>query len=83
MMDSYQFSLWPDKSILRHSYFEKSMKNQTLVVERTAMGRTSIMSIMTNELMRRLLVLDEGLDISEKIEVVEKYTRQLVNSEYN
>jgi len=41
------------------------------------------MSIMTNELVRRLQVIDEKLEKKEKIEIVEKYVQQLKNSEYN
>ena len=40
------------------------------------------MSIMCNELMRRLQVIDENLPLKETINVVEKYVQQLVNSGY-
>ena len=66
-----------------HSYFQKHMRNQTLVMERTAMGRQAVMSIMTNELTRRLQVLDERLDKNEVIEVIDKYVQQLKNSGFN
>ena len=59
------------------------MKNQTLLVERSAMGRHSLMGIMSNELVRRLEVLHEDLPQREIDEVVNKYTQQLVNSEFN
>ena len=77
------FSLWPQGNKLMHSYYEKGMRNQTLVVERSAMSRQSIMSIMSNELVRRLQVLDESLEKKEVIEVIDKYVPQLKNSEYN
>jgi len=38
---------------------------------------------MSNELVRRLSVLDENLEQSERLQVVEKYVQQLVNSEYS
>ena len=82
-LPTLSFSLWPGQRCMHHSYFEKHMRNQVLVVERTAMGRQSIMSIMSNELMRRLQVIDDRLDIQETINVVENYVQQLVNSEYN
>ena len=82
-LPTLSFSLWPGQRCIHHSYYEKEMRNQLLVVERTAMGKHSIMSIMSNELMRRLQVIDERLDISETFDVVEKYVQQLVNSEYN
>ena len=58
------------------------MHNQTLVVERSSMGRQALMSIMSNELVRRLDVLGE-LDQSEIDSVIDKYIQQLINSEYN
>ena len=72
-LPTLSFSLWEGEKGLEHSYFEKSMRNQTLVVERTAMGRHSIMNIMSNELIRRLEVLDENLEKKEILSVIDKY----------
>ena len=41
------------------------------------------MSIMTNELRRRLEVIGENLPQNEKNEIIDVYTQQLINSEYN
>ena len=49
-----------------HTYFEKSMKNQTLVMERSSISRQQLMSIMTNELRRRLEVIGEKIPQEEK-----------------
>ena len=81
-LPTLSFSLWPGQRKIHYSYFEKEMRNQVLVMERTAMSRQSIMSIMSNELMRRLQVVDESLEIEESINIVEKYVQQLVNSGY-
>ena len=81
-LPTLSFSLWEGESSLEHSYFEKEMRNQTLLVERTSMSRQSIMAIMSNELVRRLDVLDENLEKEEVLSVVEKYIQQLVNSEF-
>ena len=40
------------------------------------------MSIMSNELMRRLQVIDDGLPLEETVNVVEQYVQQLINSGY-
>ena len=56
------------------------MKNQTLVMERSALGRQQLISIMTNEMRRRLEMIGESLQQLEKNEIVNKYTQQLVNS---
>ena len=41
------------------------------------------MSIMSNELIRRIEVVGESIDQKEKDKIVNKYTQQLVNSGYN
>ena len=81
-LPTLSFSLWLDKKGINHSYFEKTMRNQTLVVERSSMGRQALMSIMSNELVRRLDVLGE-LEQSEIDSVIDRYIQQLINSEYN
>ena len=82
-LPTLSFSLWEGENSLEHSYYEKGMRNQTLVMERTSMSKQSIMSIMSNELVRRLEVLGNKIEHSEKMKVVEKYVQQLVNSEYS
>ena len=59
------------------------MKNQTLVVARSALSRNQIMNIMSNELIRRLEVTSSDLSYKDRIEIIDKFTQQLVNSEYN
>ena len=68
---------------IEHTYYEKAMKNQNLVVERSAIGRQQLMSIMTNEVRRRLEVIGASVSQNEHDKIVDKYTQQLVNSEYN
>ena len=46
------------------------------------MSRQSLISILSNELTRRLEVLDEHLDNTEIIAVINKFVQQLVNSEF-
>jgi len=76
------FSLWADKEGLKHTYFEKSMRNQVLLLERTSMSRQSLNSILSNELRRRLEVLDDHISDEEANLVIEKFVQQMVNSEF-
>ena len=82
-LPTLSFSMWPTEGGISHSYFEKSMRNQTLLMENSAIGRQSQISIMSNELRRRLEVMSEDLDKKEIIGVIDKYTQQLTNSGYN
>ena len=52
-LPTLSFSLWKGAEGLCHSYYEKEMKNQTLVVERSSMPRHNLMGIMSNEMRRR------------------------------
>ena len=61
-LPTLSFSLWPGKERIEHSYYEKSMKNQTLLVSRTSMSKQQIMNIMSNEMIRRLEVVDCEMD---------------------
>ena len=58
-LPTLSFSIWAEKGGLKHTYYEKSMKNQVLLLERTSMSRQSLYSILSNELRRRLETLDE------------------------
>ena len=66
-MPTLSFSLWQGVDKIEHSYFEKEMKNQTLLMSRTAMSKHQIMNIMSNELIRRLEMMDGCLSQKEKI----------------
>ena len=82
-LPTLSFALYMTKTKIEHTYYEKSMKNQTLIVQRSAIGRRQLMSIMTNELRRRLEMIGDGVDQEERDAIVNKYTQQLLNSEYN
>ena len=53
-LPTLSFSIFAANGFLKTTYFEKSMRNQTLVMERSAMGIQQKMSIMSNELIRRM-----------------------------
>ena len=48
-----------------------------------ALSRHQVMNIMSNELIRRLEVTSDDADIKENYRIIEQYTQQLTNSEYN
>ena len=77
------FNLYMGEEGIIHDYYEKDMKNQVLLMERSAIGRQQLMSIMSNELRRRLIVIRDEIPQNERNLVVAKYTQQLVNSGYS
>ena len=76
------FELWSEKEGLRHSYFEKNMRSQLMTMKRSNQSEHSKFSILVNELSRRFEVLDDSIEIGEKVEIIDHYTQQLKNSGY-
>ena len=76
--------LWLDQGMIRLTYFEKSMKTPFLLMKRSAMSQHQRCAILANELVRRLSNIDhENIPHQEIILVIEQFTQQLRNSEYN
>ena len=69
-LPTLSFSVWEDAEGLEHTYFEKAVRNQVLLVERIAMSRKSLYSILSNKLNKRLEVLDEKISKEDMVEVV-------------
>ena len=53
-LPTLDFMLWMVDGILYHSYFKKTMKSQFTIMQRTAMSEHQKLSILRNELVRRL-----------------------------
>ena len=82
-LPTLDFELWLKDGKIENNYFQKSMKIDYIVMERSAMGRQQKLSILSNELIRRLSKCDlKKRDPSERIKVIEQYVRELKKSEY-
>jgi len=82
-LPTLSFSLWEEPWGISHSYYEKDVRSQVLLMERSAMSKHSKFSIMANELKRRLEVLNEKIDGAEKVKIIDRYVQQLKNSGYS
>ena len=61
---------------LLHTYYEKPMKNQLLLMKRSAMATRQKYTILANELTRRLSNCHlEGTPHGEKERIIEEFTR--------
>ena len=58
------------------------MRSQILTKENSSQSEKSKISILVNELNRRLLMLDEKVTAEERISIVDHFTQQLWNSGY-
>ena len=76
------FELWSSKECIRHSYFEKEMRSQVMTEKRSSQSENQKYAILTNELNRRLLMMDEKIEIEEQVDKIDHFTQQLINSGY-
>ena len=81
-LPTLSFEMWSNFGGISHSYYEKKMRSQVLTMKRSSQPENSKFSILVNELNRRFEVMSEDVLLEEKIEVVDKYCQQLVNSGY-
>ena len=82
-LPTLDFVLWMVRGTLFHSYYEKSMRLQYTILQRSAMGQHQKMAILGNELIRRLSNIHSAV-LEEEIEpVVEHYIGQMKNSGYS
>ena len=81
-LPTLDFMLWMVDGILYHTYFEKAMKNQLTVMQRSAMSEHQRMAILSNEMVRRLSNIHRDVVEEELTGVVEQYIKQLKTSGY-
>ena len=74
-LPTLSFEIWSDIEGIRHSFFEKPMRSQILTMQRSAQSERSRMSILVNELNRRFEVVDDTIEVKEKIEIIEHFTK--------
>ena len=83
-LPTLDFSMWLMKFYrINHTYFQKCMKTPYVLMKRSAMSEQQKMSILSNELIRRLSnINDEETSDDEKIVVLESYIKEMKTSEY-
>ena len=67
---------------LNFSFFQKSMKTPFVVMKDSAMGQSQKISILSNDLLRRLSNCSETVEMSEKVQIIDDYTETLSVSGY-
>ena len=72
-----------EDGLVEHSFFEKSMQTKLVTMERSAMGAQQKHAILANDLVRRLSMVSQSIPLSEKLEVIDHYTKKLKSSGYN
>ena len=78
MIATLDFLLWMVAGILIHSYFEKPMRTPYVI-----MSEHQHMSILANELVRRLSNVHPEVIDQEIVEIIEHYMLQLKTSGYD
>ena len=83
-LPTLDFTLWQEKDgTINHSYFQKEVKTPYVIMARSGMAVQQKIQILSNELTRRIgniNILRNGTQ--EYVKVVEQFTRELKNSEF-
>ena len=79
-LPTLDFMIWIIDGIIYHTYYEKPMKTPFTVMQRSAMSEHQKMSILSNELVRRLSNIHKDVIAVEMEAVIEQYTGQLKTS---
>ena len=81
-LPTLDFSMWIEQGLIRHTYYEKEMRTQLLVMRDSSMAERQKMDILSNELVRRLSNIGGNIGQYEIDQVIDHFTQQLVNSGY-
>ena len=76
-LPTLDFKLWMIGGKILHSYFEKEMRTPFVIMRKSAMGEQQRMSILSNELVRRLSNVAKEIVDEEIPEIIEHYIHQL------
>ena len=68
---------------IEYEFYEKPMNSKYCILEKSAMDYQSKFSILSQDLVRRLLNTKDTIVQSRKDEIVDDYTEKLFNSGYN
>ena len=82
-LPSLDFTMEIVKGEIIHSYYEKWMKSPYQIMEKSAMGEQQRYSILSNELIRRLSNLHQKIEMTEKINTIERFIQQMKTSGYS
>ena len=72
-----------ERQKLNFSFFQKSMKTPFVVMKESAMGQSQKISILSNDLLRRLSNCSETVEMSEKVKIIDDYIETLSISGYS
>ena len=78
----FTVTLWLVLGLIYHTYFEKKMRTPYIIMKKSAMSENQRMSILSNELVRRLSNIHPELRKTETLGITEHYTAQLKKSGY-
>ena len=80
-LPTLDFELWKEGNLIRHSYFQKKMKTPLVIMERSAMSQQQKVQILSNELLRRLSNVQQGVVTREEIrEIIDQLVKEMKNS---
>ena len=74
--------IWYQENKVMHEHFEKEMKTNLVLEQRSALNENTKVSSLSHEVVRLLLNCSEELDNTRRLEHLEKFTTKLSTSGY-
>ena len=71
------------KESIRYTFYEKDVSNPRVLDRQTAMPHKMLIATLTQEGVRRLMNMSEGLPTEEKTKVLTKFMKKLLDSGYS
>ena len=82
-LPTLDFEMWMEENKIRYSFFEKAMKTPYCIMEPSAMAIKSKISILAQDLIRRMLNTEPDISQPERNEIVENFIKRLQISGYS
>ena len=82
-LPTLDLEIWVDQqNRFLYKYFEKAMIPNTVLHRRSAMPESTRRATLNQELIRRLINTSEQVEMTTRLEIIDRYAEKLLNSEY-
>ena len=84
VLPTLDLELWvDDNNKVLFSYYEKPMVPNMVIHKRSAIPESTRRATLNQELIRKMVNTSELVGMSKRLEIIDKYAKKLINSEYS
>ena len=82
-LPTLDLEIWVDQqNRFLYKYFEKAMIPNTVLHRHSAIPESTRRATLNQELIRRMINTSEQVEMTTRLEIIDKYAEKLLNSEY-